>query len=178
MRDFFDTSSEFAKLLHRKLNTVKNFEKIDFDINEIKIFQLRIKDMLLSNETSTKLYKVQTSKIQVMINDRKQYALINIDAEICMINFKTTQKCELSIRMNSQVHVIETTNHSTRFREVCENVKMNIKEVVIKIFIFVAEKFDQKLLLEIYFERKFRIIIQFLNDESVTYEQGLIIAIS
>ena len=30
MRDFFDASSKLAKLLHRKLNTVKKFEKIDF----------------------------------------------------------------------------------------------------------------------------------------------------
>ena len=42
MRDFFDASSEFAKLLHRKLNAVKNSEKINLDTNEIKISQVRV----------------------------------------------------------------------------------------------------------------------------------------
>ena len=45
-------------------------------------------------------------------------------------------------------------------------MKVDIRGIIIKISIFMAEKPDQKLLLEIPFERKSGMTIQFLNDES------------
>ena len=166
MRDLFGAFPELAKLLHRKLNTVEDSEKVGPDTNGIKVSQLRVGDMLLPDGAGAELYTAQTPKVRVMINGRKQYALIDIGAEICMISLKTAQECGLPIRMDPQVHVIGATGHATRFRGVCEDVEVDIGGVVIKVPIFVAEKPDQELLLGIPFERKSRMAIQFLDDGS------------
>lgn len=141
MRDLFDASSELVKLLHRKLSIMNETEtNISPNANEIKVSQLRVRDMLLPDEVGAELYTAQTPKVRVLI--------------------------KLPIRMNPQVLVIKATGHTARFREVCEEVKVDIRGIIIKISNFMIEKPDQKLLLKISFERKSGMTIQFLNDES------------
>jgi hypothetical protein len=103
-------------------------------------------------------YIAFTLKISVrMKSDTRYIALLNIEAEINVMTKKMMHKQDLFMRSRSILNLIFYIDHQQKFLRVCENVKINIENFIIKHHIFMIARVDHVLILDQSFLFKSRV---------------------
>ena len=113
------------------------------------------------------MYAVVYSTMNVSIKNVKIKTLFNNDVEVnCMLK-KLTNSTQLFIRQNINIVMMSFTDERVRFFDVCESMFINIKNIIISIFIFVIERSNHELLLNRFFQRIARMNVVNMNDDSL-----------
>ena len=73
--------------------------------------------------------------------------------------------CELSMRSNIKMFYVRVEEVSDKFIEMCDDVKINLDNIMTKVSIFVMKEEKHDLILECSYERKARLKISYSNDE-------------
>ena len=105
--------------------------------------------------------------MNVFINDVKIKTLFNDDVEINYMLKKLIDATQLLIRQEINIVIINFINERVRFFNVCELIFINIKNIIISIFIFVIERSNYDFLFNYFFQRIIRMNVINMNDDSL-----------
>ena len=101
----------------------------------------------------------------MFINDVKIKTLFNNNVEINYISKKLIDATQLFIRQKINIIIINFINERVRFFNVCESIFVNIKNIIISIFVFMIERSDHDFFLNHFFQRiVYKNIINMNND--------------
>ena len=137
----------------------------------MKVSFLTMKLLKMSKKTDTlefvhRFYAVEISKTIVVLTEQSIKFLMNSEAEICIITFETLNRCDFSMRNNSKFHVINVIDDKIFFEKMSENAKINLKNLIVRIFIFVIKNDDHDCILEISYKRKAIFSFKYFIDKS------------
>ena len=110
------------------------------------------------------MYVVVCSTMNVSIDNVKIKMLFNNDVEINYILKKLTDVTQLFICQKINIVIMNFINERARFFNVCKSIFVNIKNIIISIFIFVIERSDHDLFFDRFFQRVARINIINMNN--------------
>ena len=111
-------------------------------------------------------YAVEISKIIVSLIEQSIKILLNSDVEICIIIFEILNPCDFLMQNNSKFHVISVIDDKFFFEKMWENAKVNLKNIIVRIFIFVIKNDDHDFIFEILYERKVMLSFRYFIDKS------------
>ena len=63
--------------------------------------------------------------------------------------FKNLNRCDFFIRNDSKFYIINVIDDKIFFEKMCENAKINLKNIIVQIFIFVIKNDDHDFIFEI-----------------------------
>ena len=66
--------------------------------------------------------------------------------------FKILNGCDFFIRNNSKFHVINVIDDKFFFAKLCENAEINLKNIIVQIFVFVIKNDDHDFIFEILYK--------------------------
>ena len=89
-----------------------------------------------------RFYVVEISKTIVFLIEQSIKILLNSDVKICIMTFETLNRSNFFIRDDSKFHVIRVIYDKVFFEKMCENAKINLKNIIVQIFIFVIKNDD------------------------------------
>ena len=92
--------------------------------------------------------------------------MFNSDVEICIMTFETLNRCDFSMRNDSKYHVISVIDDKIFFERMCENAKINLRNIIVRIFIFVIKNDNHDFIFETLYERKAMFSFRYFVDES------------
>ena len=113
------------------------------------------------------MYAVVCSTMNVLIENIKVKALFDSDAEINCMSKELTNSTQLFIRQDINIVMMNFIDERARFFDVCELIFINIKSIIISIFIFVIKRSNHELLLDRFFQRIIRMNVVNMNDDSL-----------
>ena len=125
----------------------------------IKISNLKVKEMKMSKkieifEFVQRFYAVEISKTIVFLAEKHVKVLLNSEIEICMITLEILNRCDFAMRNDSKFHVISVTKNKVFFEKMCENAKICLEKIIVRIFIFVIKNENHDLIFETFYEKK------------------------
>ena len=148
-------------------------ESIKFNFIEF----IHLKEIVVQIVFFRSMYIVACSTMNVFINNVKIKMLFDNNVEINYISKRLIDATQFFIRQRINIIMINFINECARFFNVCESIFINIKNIIILIFIFVIERSNHDLFLNRLFQRIIRInavnmnnnllkmILHSLNDE-------------
>ena len=83
-----------------------------------------------------------------------------------MMTLEILNRCDLAMKSDSKFHVISVTENKAFFERMCENAKICLEEIIVRIFIFVIKNEDHDLILETLYEKKIMLLSKHLIDDS------------
>ena len=83
-----------------------------------------------------------------------------------MITFKTLSRCNFFMQNNSKLHVINVIDETKFFDKICENAKENLRNIIVRIFIFFIKNNDHDFILEISYEQRTILLFKYFIDKS------------
>ena len=119
-------------------------------------------------------YIVEISKTIVFLAKQLIKFLLNNNVEICIITFKTSNQCDFFMRNDLKFHVINVIDDKFFFEKMCKNAKINLKNIIVRIFIFVIKNDDHDFIFETSYERKTMFSFKYFVDklcEIIIYSQ-------
>ena len=161
MKDFLNCFDVLQKLFFKK-RIKKQFDENFFLENE-KIKNFRKIDI---SEFVHRFYTVEISKAIVSLIEQSIKTLLNSDVKICMMIFEILNRCNRSMRNNSKLHVINVIDDKVFFEKMCENAKINLKNIIVRIFIFVIKNDDHDFIFETSYKRKTMFSLKYFVDKS------------
>ena len=105
--------------------------------------------------------------MNVSIENIKFKVLFDSNAEINYMSKKLTNSTQLFIHQEINIVIMNFTDERARFFDVCESMLINIKNIIISIFIFVIERSNHELLLNRFFQRIIRMNVVNMNNDSL-----------
>ena len=147
------------------------FKKTKRKSNSMKIFLLTMKKLKMWERMNTlkfahRFYIVETSKAIVSLTKQSIKTLLNSDVEICIMTFEILNRCDISMRNHSKFHVISVIDSKVFFEKMCENSKVNLKDIIVRVFIFVIKNDDYDLFFETLYKRKSMFSFKYFVDKS------------
>ena len=135
------------------------FKRIDEKEKTMKVSNLKMKKMKMSKKIeiskfAQRFYAVEISKTIVSLAEKNVKVLLNSEIEICIMTLEILNRCDLAMKSDSKFHVINVTENKVFFEKMCENAKVCLEEIIVRIFIFVIKNEDHDLILETFYERK------------------------
>ena len=91
--------------------------------------------------------------------------MLNNNVEICIMIFETLNRCDFFMRNNLKVHIINVINDKIFFEKMCENAKINLKNIIVRIFIFVIKNGNHNFIFEILYKRKTMFSFRYFIDK-------------
>ena len=134
-------------------------------LNFIK--SIHLKEIIVRIVFLRSIYVVVCLTMNVLINDVKIKMLFNNDVKINYILKKLIDATQLFIRQKINIIMMNFIDERTRFFNICELIFINIKNIIISIFIFMIERLNHDLFLNHFFQRIVRINIININDDSL-----------
>ena len=113
------------------------------------------------------MYVIVCLTMNVSINNVKIKTLFNNDVEINYMSKKLIDATQLFIRQKINIVMMNFINERVHFFDVCELIFVNIKNIIILIFIFVIERSNHDLFFDRLFQRIARINVVNMNDDSL-----------
>ena len=92
--------------------------------------------------------------------------MLNSEAEICMMTFEILNRCDFFMQNDSKFHVINVIDDKFFFEKMCENAKINLRNLIVRIFIFVIKNNDHDFIFEISYEQRTMLSFRYFVDES------------
>ena len=137
----------------------------------MKIFLLKIKKLNMSKKTdisefSYRFYAVEISKTIVSLTEQSIKTLLNSNVEICLMTFQILNRCNFFMRNDSKFHVINVINDKKFLEKMCEIAKVNLKNIIVRNFIFVIKNDDHDFILEILYKRKAMFSFKYFVEKS------------
>ena len=87
------------------------------------------------------------------------------DIEICIMTFEISNRCDFSMRNDSKFHVLNVIDDKVFFERLCENAKVNLRNIIKRIFIFVIKNDDHDFIVEISYKQKAILSFKYFVDE-------------
>ena len=113
------------------------------------------------------MYVVVCSTMNMSIDDIKIKTLFNNNVEINYILKRLIDVTQLFIRQKINIVIMNFINERVYFFDVYESIFVNIKNIIISIFIFVIEHFNHDFFLDYFFQHIVNINIVNINDNSL-----------
>ena len=137
----------------------------------MKISNLKMKKMKMSKKIEIskfvqRFYAVEISKTIVSLAEKNVKVLLNSEIEICMMTFEILNRCDFAMKSDSKFHVISVTENKAFFERMCENAKICLEEITMRIFIFVIKNENHDLIFEIFYEKKIMLSSKYFIDNS------------
>jgi hypothetical protein len=157
LMNLIDLYSSLQKMFTQKYRMIKNAQRNveDVHVESINMINLDFKNY----------YIVFTLKIFVrMKSDTRYITLLNTEAEINVMIEKMMHKKDLFMRSRSVLNLIFYIDYQQKFLSVCEDVKISIKNFIIKHHIFMIARVDHVLILDQSFLLKSRISTKWRNE--------------
>ena len=92
--------------------------------------------------------------------------LLNSDVEIYIMTFEIVNRCDFFIQNDSKFHVINVMDDKFFFEKMCKNAKINLKDIIVRIFVFVIKNDDHDFIVEILYKRKTMLSFKYFIDKS------------
>ena len=148
-------------------------ESIKFNFIE----SIHLKEIVARIVFFRSMYVVICSTINVFINDIKIKTLFDNNIKINCMSKRLIDATQFLIRQKINIVMMNFINECVRFFNVCESIFVNIKNIIISIFIFVMKCSNHDFFFNRFFQRIVRmnvvnmnnnllkIILHSLNDE-------------
>ena len=126
-------------------------ESIEFNFIEL----IHLKKIIAWIVFFCSMYVVVCSTMNVSINNVKIKILFNNNVEINYMLKRLIDATQLLIRQEINIIIMNFINERARFFDVCESIFVNIKNIIISIFIFVIERLNHDFFLIVSFSALF-----------------------
>ena len=113
------------------------------------------------------MYVVVCLTMNVSIDDVKIKMLFNNDVKINCMSKKLIDATQLFIYQEINIVMMNFINKRVRFFDVYESIFINIKSIIISIFIFVIERSNHDFFLDRFFQRIVHINVVNINNDSL-----------
>ena len=113
------------------------------------------------------MYAVVCSTMNVSIENIKIKTLFDNNVKINYMLKRLTNLTQLFIRQEINIVMMSFIDERARFFDVCESIFINIKSIIISIFIFVIKRSNYEFLLNRFFQRITRMSVINMNDNSL-----------
>ena len=140
-----------------------HIESIKFNFIEL-IYLKKIDARVISFRL---IYVVIYLIMNMFINDIKIKTLFDNNVEMNYMSKKLIDATQLLIRQEINIIIINFINKRVCFFNVCESIFINIKNIIISIFIFVIERLNHDFFLDFFFQRIARINVININNNSL-----------
>ena len=180
---FRDIIDEKMKMMFKKRKAVAQMKIVkekEMHVESIKfnfIELIHLKKIVAWIAFLRLMYVVICSMMNMFINDVKIKTLFNNNVEINCMSKKLIDATQLFIHQKINIVMINFIDERARFFDVCESIFVNIKSIIISIFIFVIEHSDHDFFFDRFFQRivymnvvninndLLKMILHSLNDE-------------
>ena len=108
----------------------------------------------------------EISKAIVFLIEQSIKTLLNNDVKICMMTFEILNRCDFSMRNDSKFHVINVIDDKIFFEKMCENAEINLRNIIVRIFIFVIKNDDDDFVFKILYKQKAMLSFKYFVDKS------------
>ena len=143
-------------------------KKIHIELMKFNFIKLiHLKKIVVRVAFFRSMYIVACSMMNVSINNVKIKTLFNNDVEINYISKKLIDATQLFIRQEINIIIMNFINKRARFFDVYESIFVNIKNIIISIFIFVIKRSDHDFFFNHFFQRIVYMNIINMNDDSL-----------
>ena len=167
---FCDIIDEEMKMMFKKQKTIvqmKIVKEKEMHVESIKfnfIESIHLKKIVARIVFLCLMYVVVYSMINVLINDVKIKTLFDSDVKINYILKKLINATQFLIRQKINIVIINFIDERARFFNVYKSIFVNIKNIIISIFIFVIKCSDHDFLLDRFFQRIVYMNVININD--------------
>ena len=170
---FRDIIDEKMKTIFKKRKTIAQMKIVkekkvhikSIKFNFIELIHLR--KIVVQIVSFRLMYTVVCSTMNVFIDDVKIKTLFNNDVKIYYMSKRLTDATQLFIRQKINIVMINFIDERARFFNICESIFVNIKNIIISIFIFVIEHSNHDLFLDHFFQRIVRMNVVNINNDSL-----------
>ena len=133
----------------------------ELSVGELSVVSVEKLEMIESEDAKILIF-AGCPKIEVIIASHRYEVLLDNEAEIYLIFKKTVIEWSLGINFNIFINLNGVVlGNSARFLDVCENVSIIIKGIVIPMYIFVISGREHKLILGTLYNRAAHIFLTY-----------------
>ena len=152
-------------ILDLKRTFTQKIEAADNSIT-VQFFNININ---ITVKLPAHLYAASCSKIAAKINEHLIQTLLNAESEINMINHKIAEICDIPIHCEVTFEMQTVDSGKAPFYSCAEDVEMKMADIISILFIFVAERVENKLIFEHFWKQAVEANIFSQADESVQW---------
>ena len=170
---FRDIIDEKMKMIFKKRKTIAQMKIVKEKKMHVKSIKLNfiesiyLKKIIVQIIFFRLMYVVVCLTMNVSINNVKIKMLFNNNVEINYMLKKLIDATQLFIRQKINIIIINFINKRARFFDICESIFINIKNIIISIFIFMIKYLNYDFLLNRFFQRIVHINIININNDSL-----------
>ena len=156
----FSTVSMFYKNFSLRKSKKKSDENLEFkdeqdeDVRKDRDFKIR-----------WKFYVIEISKTIVSLTEKHVKVLLNSEIEICIMTLEILNRCDFAMKIDSKFDVINVTKNNFFLEKMCENAKVCLEKIIVRIFIFIIKIENHDLIFEILYERKIMFSSKYFIDD-------------
>ena len=137
-----------------KNSSSKKSKKKAMKISNLKMKKMKMSEKIEISKFVQKFYAVETSKTIVFLIEKYVKVLLNSEIEICIMTLEILNRCDFAMRSDSKFHVVSVTKNKVFFERMCENAKICLEKIIVRIFIFVIKNENHDLIFETLYEKK------------------------
>ena len=100
--------------------------------------------------------------------------MLNSDVKICIITFEILIRCDFLYEMIRNFMLSTSSTIKFFFEKMCKNARINLKNIVVRIFIFVIKNDNHDFIFETSYKRKVMLSFKYFVDklnEIIIYSQ-------
>ena len=128
---------------------------------------IHLKEIVVRVVFLRSIYVVVCFTMNVSIDDVKIKMLFDNNVEINCMSKRLTDATQLFIRQEINIVIMNFINERVRFFDVYESIFINIKNIIISMFIFMIKHSDHDFLLNHFFQRIVYINVVNINNDSL-----------
>ena len=174
----------FRSIINEEIKTISKKRKIIALLKVMKKKKMHINSMKLNSTKVMHLkeivarvvflrfiYIIAYSTISVMIENVKIKIMFNNKIKVNCIFKRLIDIVQLFVRQNINIIIISVIDERAHFFNVCETISINIKNIIISIFVFIVKYLNHELFLKRFFQRAAR--MSFINMNNKFFEMIL-----
>ena len=168
---FCDVIDKKVKMMFKKRKTIAQMKivkekKMHVELIKFNFIELiHLKEIVARIVFFRSMYVVIYLMMNVSIDDVKIKALFDNNVKINYMSKKLTDATQLFIRQEINIVMMNFIDKRARFFDVCESIFVNIKNIIISIFIFVIKRLNHNLFFDRFFQRIARMNVVNMNDD-------------
>ena len=155
------------KILNQSIKKLffKRIEKKAIKISNLKMREMKMSKKIEISKFAQRFYVVEISKTIVSLAEKNVKVLLNSEIEICIMTLEILNRCDFAMKSDSKFHVISVTENKAFFEKMCENAKICLERIIVRIFIFVIKNENHDLIFETFYEKKIMLSSKYFIDD-------------
>ena len=161
IKNFLSCFDVLQKLFFKRIEKKEKAMKV----SNLKMRKIKMLKKIEISKFAQRFYAVEISKTIVFLTEKHVKILLNSEIEICIMTFEILNRCDFAMKSDSKLYVISVTKNKAFFERMCENAKVCLEKIIVRIFIFVNKNENHDLIFEIFYERKIMLSSTYFIDD-------------